>query len=175
MTKKDYAKYIASADWRGRRDDFIEAYEHKCSECELPRWLHRFIYDQDIHVHHLSYANLGNESVDDVSVLCKRCHEEETFGRTDIPKPKTAKCEHCGDNHYDLYSNYCRFCDTLLCGPHVYQSASLVNPFHGRTVAFRLCSQLASTGRSEVLEEMMQGISDGLSIQRQWKQQEDVL
>lgn len=114
MTKTEYAQYLASEDWRERRKKFIAEANNECERCDLPRWLASLVYDQDLHVHHLNYQNLGNEESDDLEVLCRRCHEIETFGRSDYGEIKKAECSLCGLDHFNIYSDYCDRC-RLLC------------------------------------------------------------
>jgi hypothetical protein len=84
-----------------------------CYTCTIPRWLAEIAYDQDLNVHHKSYKNLGNEDWDDLEPLCRRCHEIEKFGRSDLRAPKTAECTRCGDTHWNPYSDICVVCDTI--------------------------------------------------------------
>lgn len=114
MSKKaDYAKYLQSAHWQERRQQAIVDSENKCEDCELPRWLSSFVYGQDLHVHHLSYAHLGHEADEDLQVLCARCHELKTFGRSDLREPKTASCVTCHKDHWDVYSDHCAVCKSI--------------------------------------------------------------
>jgi 5-methylcytosine-specific restriction endonuclease McrA len=76
----------------------------------MPRWLARIAYDQDMHLHHLSYANLGHETAADVELLCRRCHDLETFGRSDLAAPKSHKCPSCDGLHWNPYSDECDEC-----------------------------------------------------------------
>lgn len=119
MTKTEYAQYIASEEWQQQRKKVIADTRHRCERCELPRWVASLIYDQDLHVHHRNYQNLGNEQRDDLEVLCRRCHELETFGRSDFKAIKECRCTSCEEIHYDTYSDYCPYCERLRRG-HFY-------------------------------------------------------
>jgi hypothetical protein len=114
MTKTEYAQYIASKDWRQRRKEPIADAGHKCERCELPRWIARLVYDQDLHVHHVNYKNLGDEQPEDLEVLCRRCHEIEEFGRSDFKEIKKAKCSVCHAKHWNVYSEICDICMVLF-------------------------------------------------------------
>lgn len=116
MTKTEYAEYLQSEDWQQRRKQAIIAAHHQCEQCNLPRWVAELVYDQDLNVHHRSYEHLGNEPPRDLEALCRRCHEIEKFGRSDLKKPKTAKCSSCGDEHFNTYSDHCNFCEVVLSG-----------------------------------------------------------
>ena len=110
MKKAQYSSYLASQDWLERRKSLIENAGHECNRCRLPRWLSKYVYGEDLHVHHLNYQSMGKELPEDVEILCKRCHEIETFGRSDLRETLVAKCTFCGAFHYDVYSDLCYFC-----------------------------------------------------------------
>jgi hypothetical protein len=82
-TKTEYREYISSDHWKRRRKDFLTHFP-SCNRCRLNRTLALIAYDQDLHVHHRSYARVGAELDDDLEALCKRCHEVETFGRSNL-------------------------------------------------------------------------------------------
>ena len=111
MTKSKYREYLGSRHWQKRRKEFLDC-GRVCNRCEVPRWLSELVYDQDLHVHHLSYANLGNETDDDLEALCPRCHEIETFGRSDLKELKGHRCKECpqGMMLYDPRVDRCDFC-----------------------------------------------------------------
>jgi hypothetical protein len=114
VTKTEYAQYLASEDWQQRRKDVIANAGHQCERCDLPRWVARLVYDQDLHVHHLNYQNRGNEQPEDLEVLCRRCHEIETFGRSDFKEIKKAECSICANQHFNVYSDFCDTCRLIL-------------------------------------------------------------
>ena len=60
-----YSDYLNSVFWKDKREHIIETFGNKCSNCEAKMGLQ---------VHHLSYANVGNEQLEDVIVLCRSCH-----------------------------------------------------------------------------------------------------
>jgi len=120
MTKTEYRQYLGSSHWQAKRKHFL-SYLTWCQKCQMPRYLAIIAYDQDLHVHHVSYANLGNENEDtDLMALCRRCHELETFGKTKLKAPWSTLCTACGDepvyNRFALYT-LCEFC---LIGEHVH-------------------------------------------------------
>jgi hypothetical protein len=119
MNKTEYRKYISSADWQERRKLFLAGKDGLgswCNRCRIPRWLASIAYDQDLHVHHKSYANIGIEKPEDLEILCKRCHEIETFSRSDLRALKVAICSVCGMEHYDVYASICEECFKLTTG-----------------------------------------------------------
>lgn len=110
MTKTQHAQYLQSPHWKSTRLEAIENADNKCEQCQIPRWLAKIAYDQDLNVHHLSYANKGREEPEDLQALCRRCHEIEKFGRSDLREPKSTHCEVCSTKHWDYYSNRCDLC-----------------------------------------------------------------
>lgn len=63
----DYQQYLASREWRVKRKKFIDdATYGVCERCAI-----RSIED----VHHLTYANIGNEDYADLLGVCRPCHE----------------------------------------------------------------------------------------------------
>jgi hypothetical protein len=109
LTKIQYREYIASAGWQERRKEYL-AINNRCARCEMPRWLAEITYNQDLNVHHKSYANLGDEDWDDLEPLCRRCHEIEKFGRSDLREPKAAICIWCNNKHWNPYDDLCSRC-----------------------------------------------------------------
>lgn len=66
-----YQEYLSSAGWQRRRMVVIRLARYTCQRC------HWNVYEESgrwLEVHHLSYANLGDELVGDVEVLCSVCH-----------------------------------------------------------------------------------------------------
>lgn len=113
MTRTEYREYIASADWQQRRKEFLSQRGFECNRCGIPRWLAQVAYDQDLNVHHRSYSSLGDEDWDDLEPLCRRCHDIESFGRSDLKPVKSATCTCCKQTHWDPYSESCLRCEVL--------------------------------------------------------------
>lgn len=62
----NYAQYIASAHWKTKRQQRLEIDGRKCVVCKS---------DHGLSVHHLTYANLGNEdALRDLVTVCSECH-----------------------------------------------------------------------------------------------------
>lgn len=60
-----YAAYLKSSTWKERRTRYFKAHERKCRRCYRKK---------NIHLHHGTYENLGNELDSDLIPLCARCH-----------------------------------------------------------------------------------------------------
>lgn len=61
-----YKKYIRSSLWGIRKFLAIKKANNACENC--------FKDKVKLSVHHLNYENFGNESIDDLMVLCDDCH-----------------------------------------------------------------------------------------------------
>ena len=61
-----YNEYIASPEWRSRRQVALRRAGYRCQVCNSP--------DQ-LQVHHRTYERFGAEMEDDLTVLCLDCHE----------------------------------------------------------------------------------------------------
>lgn len=72
--KKNYNSYIRSDKWKQKRNEFIKKYK-VCACCGS---------NENLNVHHLSYDNLGNESDEDLLLLCSRCHKYVHKGKIKI-------------------------------------------------------------------------------------------
>lgn len=128
-TKTEYREYLASEGWQRRRKQFL--HEHSdCNRCDLPRWLAIIVYDQDLHIHHKTYARVGGELDDDLEPLCRRCHEIETFGNSNLHAPRSIVCTYC-ETHttFDLVDRLCDECRLLDSYGAIYLSGKLFPVF----------------------------------------------
>ena len=79
----DYKQYLASREWRVKRKKFIEEATYgvcqRCAERPVEN------------VHHLTYANIGNERWPDLMGLCRPCHEYIAGVRDDDPALEVIK------------------------------------------------------------------------------------
>lgn len=63
---EDYRLYLASPEWRHKREARLEMDGHGCTMC---------INHSDLHVHHVTYENVGNERVrTELLTVCRDCH-----------------------------------------------------------------------------------------------------
>ena len=67
----DYQKYMRSKEWKAKRQEKLEACDHKC-ECEGG------CYRKATQIHHLHYDTLGEESMEDLQALCPKCHMKKS-------------------------------------------------------------------------------------------------
>lgn len=130
MTRTEYKTYIASDSWKRRRKQFLHPYSW-CRNCSMPRWLARVVYDQDLSVHHRSYEHLGKEEFRDVELLCRRCLEIETFGRSDLQAPESHRCPTCERRNWNPYSDDCEECHWRKLGLNLDSDTLLLTPVPG--------------------------------------------
>ena len=67
----EYRAYIQSEAWRQSRQRALERDRWRCQRCGSSRRLH---------VHHRTYARLGQEWLGDLVTLCARCHRRAHRG-----------------------------------------------------------------------------------------------
>jgi len=63
--KSDYDKYLKSKAWQKLKQQAIDR-DKCCRLCSSTKYLH---------VHHRKYSRFGSESVDDLTTLCRKCHD----------------------------------------------------------------------------------------------------
>ncbi len=64
---RNYRRYLKSEAWQDKRKKLYRDRDGRCEDCG--RELHgRY------HAHHLSYANVGNEPLHELRLLCEDCH-----------------------------------------------------------------------------------------------------
>src|SRR5579872_6752263 len=61
-----YKTYLASREWALKREAVRRRSGNKCERCKKG--------PQDA-VHHLTYANVGNEPLENLQAICRPCHE----------------------------------------------------------------------------------------------------
>lgn len=66
MRNMDYNTYLTTNHWRFFRSEAIKFYQ-KCKVCNS---------ENNLHLHHSNYENIGRETFNDVVVLCQKCHKK---------------------------------------------------------------------------------------------------
>ena len=66
MTKDEYARYLESPRWARKRKVALTQALGRCQVCNSRH---------ELNVHHRTYERVGNERSDDLTVLCRLCHE----------------------------------------------------------------------------------------------------
>jgi hypothetical protein len=60
-------EYMKTDTWKKKRFERLQKDNFRCVMCGTA---------YNLCVHHISYKNLGNESMDDLITLCERCHKK---------------------------------------------------------------------------------------------------
>jgi hypothetical protein len=87
----EYEKYLESPHWQELRKRKLEQQRkelgyNSCEKCgERPQAVTR---ETALHIHHLTYERLGEERLEDVTIICRPCHDRE-HGRDAERKQKT--------------------------------------------------------------------------------------
>jgi 5-methylcytosine-specific restriction endonuclease McrA len=64
--KDSYQNYLNSAEWRVKSERVKRKAGHRCQVCNSPH---------NLHAHHRTYENKGNEPDSDLIALCRECHQ----------------------------------------------------------------------------------------------------
>ena len=65
MSAKDKKTYLQSDKWRTIRQQVFIRDKYRCQICGT---------NKSLNCHHISYINLGSESLEDLTTLCEKCH-----------------------------------------------------------------------------------------------------
>lgn len=65
----EYKAVLSSARWRKLRKERMQATGWRCEQCKQPE------IESKLSLHHLTYERLGREGMEDIILLCARCHE----------------------------------------------------------------------------------------------------
>lgn len=96
-----YREYIQSTTWRKKAEEAKARAGNRCQVCNRSR------AEVQLEAHHRTYERLGNELSEDITVLCRDCHQlYEDKKRTDL----SAKiCKKCGTSFVPLGDSH-QFC-----------------------------------------------------------------
>ena len=78
MSAVDYAEYIQSETWREKTGDAIVRAGYRCQVCDKHR------REVDLAAYHRTFARLGHERLEDITILCPTCYE---LNKKTLPKP----------------------------------------------------------------------------------------
>lgn len=70
--KQKYYQYLQSKQWKQKKEYALEYYGRNCGACGSK---------YNIQVHHKTYKNVFNETMEDLMLLCERCHRKEHKGK----------------------------------------------------------------------------------------------
>lgn len=66
--RAEYLSYLASEEWAERRQEVLRRDRWTCQDCGDP--------DAILDVHHRTYAHFGCEPLEDLTSLCRDCHDK---------------------------------------------------------------------------------------------------
>jgi len=66
IDKNEKERYLNSAKWKSKRFDVLHRDNYTCQSCGSIA----------TEVHHLHYRNFGNEPLDELTSLCRECHQK---------------------------------------------------------------------------------------------------
>lgn len=81
--KSRHKAYLLSPEWALKRQEIFDERGKACEECGV---------GERLHVHHLTYANLGNEPLEDLQILCADCHRASHGLGSHFTEPGGAGC-----------------------------------------------------------------------------------
>lgn len=61
-----YEEYLKTPEWAKKREQALERDGYRCRNCNS---------SEHLHVHHRTYARRGHEDLNDLTTLCRECHE----------------------------------------------------------------------------------------------------
>lgn len=64
-----YRRYLKSKSWQELRQQVLNRAGGRCENCGYQPWK-----PGTLQVHHRTYERVGHESMDDLIVLCPKCH-----------------------------------------------------------------------------------------------------
>lgn len=67
IRKLHYEEYLESRTWKIKREIFFNKLGRKCFYCHST---------ENLQVHHKDYRNVGYETVNNVRIVCDKCHRE---------------------------------------------------------------------------------------------------
>lgn len=67
VKRMNYIKYINSAGWSKRRKEYLDTHPNNCVICGISK---------NLHLHHKTYKNLGDELDEDLMLVCENHHIE---------------------------------------------------------------------------------------------------
>lgn len=72
MTSKEKTKYRTSKKWKSFRSELLKEYNYTCALCGTTK---RGKQARGLQVHHMNEKSYGNETRNDVTLLCSGCHK----------------------------------------------------------------------------------------------------
>jgi 5-methylcytosine-specific restriction endonuclease McrA len=110
----EYTGYISSPEWRQKAEEAKSKAGYRCQVCNRSRT------EVQLDAHHRTYERLGNELQEDITVLCRECHQLYEDAKKSLAKPtpesvtepvKFGVCIRCKQSiSLDRNTPYCYSC-----------------------------------------------------------------
>lgn len=68
MSSFNYSEYLKSEEWQRKRKLRLKVAGYCCEQCGIAA---------PLDIHHVTYENVGRETIDDLIALCRDCHDEK--------------------------------------------------------------------------------------------------
>lgn len=81
MSDFDYKRYLASREWAEKKEAVRKRCEGWCERCHVRSYQS---------THHVTYANIGHEPLEDLLAVCNPCHEYLSAKRNQDPAREVA-------------------------------------------------------------------------------------
>ncbi len=94
----EYNEYINSPEWREKAEEAKARAGNRCQVCNRSR------AEVQIDAHHRTYERLGKELIEDITVLCRECHQLYEDAKKTLPAPLPTTSE----------SGFCIRCKTTI-------------------------------------------------------------
>lgn len=72
LNKAKYKQYLKSKKWAEKKFELFSLRGEKCERCQS---------EIDLQVHHKNYRTIFNEDLEDLEILCSKCHKAEHDAR----------------------------------------------------------------------------------------------
>lgn len=80
--KREYNQHLGSKQWWRtkklvRRASVSENGRSTCARCSITEYENRYLHGEGLHGHHRTYERFGEERIEDIELLCSKCHALE--------------------------------------------------------------------------------------------------
>lgn len=101
-----YYDYIQTTEWKAKAEEAKARANNRCQICNKSR------AEVQLDAHHRTYERLGSELPEDITVLCRNCHQLYEDERR-LEKP-TKKCQTCGRDFAPIKPSHSECLDCFL-------------------------------------------------------------
>lgn len=107
-TAIDYFDYIKSTAWKQKAEEAKARAGNRCQVCNRSR------AEVQLDAHHRTYDHLGNEKPEDITVLCRECHQLYEDEKKD--KQSSKQCKRCKQSFISSKASYlyCATCFPII-------------------------------------------------------------